>query len=75
MRAVAQREGIDAKNAFVEPIEKVEARLTTVSGTTFYVHPKQQLVVIMMMQVPPAASSSYRHAVRYLVYQAMTNLN
>jgi Secretory lipase len=31
MRAVAKRNGINAKNAFVEPIEKVEARLTPVT--------------------------------------------
>jgi CubicO group peptidase (beta-lactamase class C family) len=44
-------------------------------GTTFYVDPKQQLVVIMMMQVPLPANGFYRHVVRYLAYQALTNLN
>lgn len=34
MRAVAQKEGITAANAFVEPIDKIEARLTPVTDMT-----------------------------------------
>jgi len=44
-------------------------------GTTFYVDPKQQLVIIMMIQVPLPANTFYRHAVRYLAYQALTSPN
>src|SRR5215468_441775 len=44
-------------------------------GTTFYVDPKQQLVLVMMMQVPPATMGLYLKAMRYLAYQAMTDLN
>jgi CubicO group peptidase (beta-lactamase class C family) len=41
-------------------------------GTTFFVDPKQHLVIIMMIQVPLPANAFYRHAVRYLTYQALT---
>jgi dienelactone hydrolase len=34
MRAVAQKDGITAANAFVEPIDKIEARLTPVTDMT-----------------------------------------
>ena len=44
-------------------------------GTTFYVDPKQQLVLIMMMQAPLPDSQFYRKPIRYLAYQAMTDLN
>jgi len=44
-------------------------------GTTFYVDPKQQLVLIMMMQAPLPDNQLYRKAIRYLAYQAMTDLN
>jgi CubicO group peptidase (beta-lactamase class C family) len=44
-------------------------------GTTFYVDPKQQLVVVMMVQVPLPANITYKHALQYLVYQALTTLN
>jgi CubicO group peptidase (beta-lactamase class C family) len=44
-------------------------------GTAFFVDPKQQLVVIMMMQVPLPTNIPYRKAIRYLAYQAMTDLN
>jgi CubicO group peptidase (beta-lactamase class C family) len=43
-------------------------------GTSFYVDPKQQLVLILMMQVPSPAYNLYRKAIRYLAYQAMTDL-
>ena len=41
-------------------------------GTTFFVDPKQRLVIIMMIQVPLPSGNFYRHAVRYLTYQALT---
>jgi CubicO group peptidase (beta-lactamase class C family) len=41
-------------------------------GTTFYVDPKQQLVIIMMIQVPSPANATYRRAIRYLAYQALS---
>jgi CubicO group peptidase (beta-lactamase class C family) len=44
-------------------------------GTSFYVDPKQQLVLILMMQVPWPDYELYRRAIRYLAYQAMTDLN
>ena len=44
-------------------------------GTTFQVDPKQQLVFILMTQVPWSAFHPYRKAIRYLAYQAMTDLN
>ena len=44
-------------------------------GTSFYVDPKQQLVLILMMQVPWPDYERYRRAIRYLAYQAMTDLN
>ena len=44
-------------------------------GTTFQVDPKQQLVFILMTQVPWSAFHPYRRAIRYLAYQAMTDLN
>jgi CubicO group peptidase (beta-lactamase class C family) len=44
-------------------------------GTTFYIDPKQQLVVVMMVQVPLPDNITYKHALQYLVYQAMTTLN
>ena len=43
-------------------------------NTTFLVDPKQQLVLIMMTQVP-WADGHHRKAIRYLAYQAMTDLN
>jgi CubicO group peptidase (beta-lactamase class C family) len=43
-------------------------------GTSFYVDPKQQLVLILMMQVPFPGYEPYRKAIRYLAYQAMTDL-
>jgi CubicO group peptidase (beta-lactamase class C family) len=42
------------------------------SGTTFFVDPKQQLIIIMMIQVPLPQIGFYRHAVRYLAYQAIS---
>jgi CubicO group peptidase (beta-lactamase class C family) len=48
---------------------------TGASGTTFFVDPKQELVIIMMIQVPLLDSTVYRHAVRYLAYQALTSAN
>jgi CubicO group peptidase (beta-lactamase class C family) len=41
-------------------------------GTTFFVDPKQRLIIIMMIQVPLQAGPFYRHAVRYLAYQAIS---
>ncbi len=40
-------------------------------GTTFYVDPEQKLIIILMIQAPMNAGSQYRHAVRYLAYQAL----
>ena len=48
---------------------------TGAHGTTFYVDPKQQLVLVLMMQVPLPANIAYKHALQYLVYQAMTTLD
>jgi CubicO group peptidase (beta-lactamase class C family) len=42
------------------------------TGTTFFIDPKQQLVIIMMIQVPLPAIAFYRHAIRYLTYQALS---
>jgi CubicO group peptidase (beta-lactamase class C family) len=40
-------------------------------GTTFFVDPKERLVIILMDQVPLPTNNFYRHAVRYLTYQAL----
>jgi CubicO group peptidase (beta-lactamase class C family) len=48
---------------------------TGIYGTTFFVDPKQQLIMIMMIQVPLPANRFYRHAVRYLAYQALFAAN
>jgi CubicO group peptidase (beta-lactamase class C family) len=42
------------------------------TGTTFFIDPKQQLVIVMMIQVPLPATHFYRHAIRYLTYQALS---
>jgi CubicO group peptidase (beta-lactamase class C family) len=42
-------------------------------GTTFYVDPKEKLIIIMMIQVPLSDGGHFRHAVRYLAYQALTS--
>ncbi|HVO95105.1 MAG TPA: serine hydrolase domain-containing protein [Terriglobales bacterium] len=48
---------------------------TGIYGTTFFVDPKEQLIIIMMIQAPAPANAAYRHMVRYLAYQALTNQN
>jgi CubicO group peptidase (beta-lactamase class C family) len=40
-------------------------------GTTFYIDPKEKLILIMMMQAGLGTTNQFRHAVRYLTYQAM----
>jgi CubicO group peptidase (beta-lactamase class C family) len=40
-------------------------------GTTFYIDPAEKLILILMTQMPLGSSAPYRHAVRYLTYQAM----
>src|SRR5450631_861954 len=42
-------------------------------GTTFYIDPEEKLIAIMMTQLPMESGAQYRHAFRYLVYQALTS--
>jgi CubicO group peptidase (beta-lactamase class C family) len=42
-------------------------------GTTFYIDPNEKLIIIMMIQAPLSDGSRFRHAVRYLAYQALTS--
>lgn len=44
-------------------------------GTTFFIDPRKELIIIMMIQVPSPANASYRRAVRYLAYQALTSFD
>jgi CubicO group peptidase (beta-lactamase class C family) len=40
-------------------------------GTSFYIDPKERLIMILMIQVPLGSPPAYRHALRYLTYQAL----
>jgi CubicO group peptidase (beta-lactamase class C family) len=43
------------------------------TGTVFWVDPREALVAVMMIQAPIAEIAQYRHEIRYLVYQALTD--
>jgi CubicO group peptidase (beta-lactamase class C family) len=44
---------------------------TGASGTTFWIDPRERLIGILMIQVPLPKTALYRHAMRYLTYQAL----
>jgi CubicO group peptidase (beta-lactamase class C family) len=42
-----------------------------ITGTLFWVDPKEKLVAVLMMQVPQATNVPYWRQTRMLVYQAL----